>query len=100
MTVTSQSERGLLAAAGRVGELREVWPPLVVHAVHPVLVVCGQETALVIGHLSLTTPGLVYTVLTSNNIKTNRHNSSQKVVCISKTCYNYTYFKIIAFSNT
>lgn len=37
--------RTLFPAAGRVGELREVWPPLAVHAVHAVFVICGQKVA-------------------------------------------------------
>lgn len=46
MTVQKQTERNLFPSACRVGELREVWPPLVVHAVHAVVVICGQQTAL------------------------------------------------------
>ncbi len=32
-----------LSPAGRVGELGEVWPSLVVHAVHPIFIDWGEE---------------------------------------------------------
>lgn len=31
-----------LSPAGGVGELGEVWPSLVVHAVHPIFIDCGE----------------------------------------------------------
>lgn len=54
----------LFAPAGGVGELGEVRPPLTVHAVHAVLVVCGRETA-VLALCVLATCSLLYTVLPS-----------------------------------
>lgn len=84
MAVKEQDEGGLFPSTCGVGKLREVRPPLVVHAVHAVLVICGQETALLTLQLFSATLSLVYTVLTSHIIKIDRGNSSQKLV-ISKT---------------
>lgn len=64
MTVKQQNDRDLFASAGRVGKLGEVRPPLAVHAVHAVLVVCGRETA-VLTLFVWATLSLVYRVLTS-----------------------------------
>ncbi len=38
-----EDEAVSLSPAGRVGELGEVWPSLVVHAVHPIFIDWGEE---------------------------------------------------------